>query len=184
MLAFGHRLTAAGGIDRGPPPGPFAANSSAQSSCQLFALRQIYADSRRHRHLRLTGAGLSQFGATVKVEGGDCELVVAVTAPLIPTTSLGKAPDLSLLQEDIAEALRRAFNRSRNRLPPDPSQPKPPKSTLPRPVKSPPFEPSGRLATRLAFEAEAAGVLPRDLLVLSPGHDPFNETKASRRDAE
>src|SRR5215472_7806757 len=28
MLAFGHRLTAADGIDRGPPPSPFASNSS------------------------------------------------------------------------------------------------------------------------------------------------------------
>ena len=28
MLAFGHRLAAAGGIDRGPPPSPFAVNSS------------------------------------------------------------------------------------------------------------------------------------------------------------
>jgi hypothetical protein len=135
--------------------------------------------------IHLSGAGMSQPGATMNVEGGDCDLIVAVTAPLIPTSSLGKAPDLSLLQDHIAETLRRAFNKSRNRLPPDPSQPKPPKAEpLPKRLKPPPYEPSGPLATMLAVEAEDAGVLPRDLLVLSPKHDPFAETKASRRDAE
>ncbi len=135
--------------------------------------------------LRLAGAGLSQWGDVVKVEGGDCRLIVAVTAPLIPTTSLGKAPDLSGLQGGIAEALRRAFSRSRNRLPPDPAQPKPPRvEPPPKPAKPPPFEPSGQLATLLAREADDVGVLPRDLLVLSPKHDPFAETQASRREAE
>jgi hypothetical protein len=135
--------------------------------------------------LRLSGAGLSQWEQIVKVEGGDCELVVAVTAPLIPTTSLGKAPDLSLLQDSIADALRRAFNRSRNRLPPDPAVPKPPKTEPPqKPTKPLPFTPSGPLAILLAREADDAGVLPRDLLVLSPNHDPFAETQASRREAE
>ena len=71
-------------------------------------------------------------GSEVNVEGGDCDLILAVTAPLIPTTSLGKAPDLSVVQDEIAEALRRAFNRSRNRLPPDPAQPKPPKDEKPQ----------------------------------------------------
>jgi hypothetical protein len=54
----------------------------------------------------------------------------------------------------------------------------------PKPVKPPPFEPSGPLAATLAIEAEEAGMLLRDLLVLSAKHDPFAETKASRRDAE
>ncbi len=135
--------------------------------------------------ISLAGAGLSRFGEVVQVAGGDCELIVAITAPLIPTTSLAKQPDLSIIQDDIAEALRRAFNRSRNRLPPDPAMPKPPKSEpLPKSAPPPPYEPSGTLAVSLADEAEAAGVQPRDLLVLSPRHDPFNETKASRRDAE
>jgi hypothetical protein len=135
--------------------------------------------------LRLAGAGLSKWDEIVKVAGGDCELVVAVTAPLIPTTSLGKAPDLSLLQDRVAEALRRAFNRSRNRLPPDPTQQKPSKTEPPRKLPKPlPFKPSGSLATLLAREADEAAVLPRDLLVLSPNHDPFAETQASRREAE
>jgi hypothetical protein len=133
----------------------------------------------------LSGVGMSQSRATVNVEGGDCDLIVAVTAPLIPTTSLGKAPDLSLLQDDIAEVLRRAFNRSRNRLPTEPAQPKPPKAEPPpKPAKPPPFEPSGPLATMLALKAEEAGVVPRDLLVLSSKYAPFAETQASRREAE
>jgi hypothetical protein len=135
--------------------------------------------------IRLSGAGMWQYGPAMDVEGGDCDLIVAITAPLIPTTSLGKAPDLSLMQGQIAEALRRAFTRSRNRLPPDPAQPKPPKhAPPPKPSKPPPYQPSGPLATRLVAEAAAADVLPRDLLVLSPKYDPFNETKTSRRDAE
>ena len=133
----------------------------------------------------LAGAGMAQDGPAINVDGGDCDLIVAVTAPLIPTTSLGKAADLSLLQPVIAETLRRVFNRSRNRLPADLKQPKPPKAEKPqRPPKPAPYRPSGRLARHLAEQADAAGVKPADLLVLSPKHDPFNETKASRRDAE
>ncbi len=135
--------------------------------------------------IRLAGAGLSEYGPKVNVGGGDCDLIVAIAAPLIPTTSLGKAPDLSLLQGEIAEALRRAFTRSRNRLPPDPAEPKAPKhEPPPKPPKPSPYRPSGPLATILAEEAQAAGLLPRNLLVLSPKYDPFNETMASRRDAE
>jgi hypothetical protein len=133
--------------------------------------------------IALSGAGLDY--VSFEAEGGDCDLILAVTAPLIPQTSLGKAADLSLLADPIAGALRRAFVRSRNRLPPDQKQPKPPKhAPPPKPVKPPPYEPSGILAVHLAAEAEAGGVKPTDLLVLSPKYDPFNETKASRRDAQ
>jgi Histidine kinase-, DNA gyrase B-, and HSP90-like ATPase len=135
--------------------------------------------------IRISGAGLDPYGAMMKVDGGDCDLIVAVTAPHIPMTSLGKAPDLSELQPDIVEALRRAFVKSRNRLPQDPREPKPPREQPPpKPPKPEPYEVSGPLATRLAEEAEQAGVSPLDLLVLSPAHDPFNESKASRRLAE
>jgi len=144
----------------------------------------VYA-SRTQRGIYISGAGLPQFGEPIKVEGGDCELIVAVTAPFIPTTSLGKAPDLSQLQPDIVDALRRAFTRSRNRLPPDPSLPKPPKEEpLPKPPKPEPYKPSGPLATFLAEEAARAELSPLDLLVLSPKHDPFNETRANRVAAE
>ena len=136
--------------------------------------------------ISLSGAGMRQYrGAMMKVAGGNCKLMVAVTSPFIPTTSLGKAPDLSELQPEIVEALRRAFVKSRNRLPQDPKEPKPPKEEPPpKPPKPEPYEVFGPLATLLAEEAERAGVLPRDLLVLSPPHDPFNESKASRRMAE
>ena len=135
--------------------------------------------------IRLSGAGLQQDGPAVEVEGGNCDLILAVSAPLIPTTSLGKAPDLSALQADIAEVLRRAFTRSRNRLPPDPKEPKPPKAAPPpKASKPPPYQPSGALAVLLAEEANQADMLPNELLVLSSRHDPFNETRASRRNAE
>jgi DNA topoisomerase VI subunit B len=94
------------------------------------AVGGAYAIRTHGSRILLGGAGMIQDGPAINVEGGDCQLMVAITAPLIPTTSLGKAADLSLLQEDIAEALRRAFNRSRNRLPPDPKQPKPPGTCL------------------------------------------------------
>jgi len=135
--------------------------------------------------IRISGAGLKYDGAMMEVDGGDCDLIVAVTSPFIPTTSLGKAPDLSLLQPDIVEALRRVFVKSRNRLPPDPAQPKPPKSeSPPKKPKPEPYQASGPLAKLLAKEAEEAGESPLDLLVLSPRYDPFNETETSRRDAE
>jgi hypothetical protein len=124
-------------------------------------------------------------GVSFPAEGGDCDLILSVQAPLIPTTSLGKAAHLSRTGDPIADALRRAFVRSRNRLPLDPKEPKPPKhAPPPKPARPPPYQPTGPLATHLATEAEAEGVKPVDLLVLSPGRDPFNETKANRRDAE
>jgi hypothetical protein len=131
----------------------------------------------------LSGAGLD--GTSFDAEGGTCTLILSVQAPLIPTTSLGKAPHLSVLSEEIAATVRRAFVRSRNRLPQDPKQPKPPKhEPPPKPERPPPYEPSGALAAYLANVAELARVKAADLLVLSPKYDPFNETRASRRDAE
>jgi hypothetical protein len=127
--------------------------------------------------IRLSGAGLRQWGESVRVEGGDCDLIIAATAPLIPTTSLGKQPDLSLLQSTIAEALRRAFSRSRNRLPADPATPKPPREEGLSKTPPPLFIPSGKLAVGLGREARLAGMQPSELLVLSTRHDPFSETK-------
>jgi hypothetical protein len=133
--------------------------------------------------IALSGAGLDN--VSFPAEGGDCDLILSVQAPLIPTTSLGKAAHLFRIGVPIEDALRRAFVRSRNRLPIDPVEPKPPKhEPPPKPKKPPPYEPTGPLALHLAVEAEAEGIKPADLLVLSPGRDPFNETKATRRDAE
>jgi DNA topoisomerase VI subunit B len=131
--------------------------------------------------IRVSGTGLDE--ALVKVEGGEAVLILAVTAPFIPTTSMGKAPDLSRLETHIVEALRKAFVKSRNLVPPDPAQPKLPKdSPLPKRPKPEPYQPTGPLAIRLDEEAEQAGLERRDLLVLS--NDPFDETRAIRRMAE
>jgi hypothetical protein len=143
------------------------------------------ASASRSYGSKITLAGAGMDGTSFDAEGGDCELILAVTAPLIPQISLGKAAHLAMLRKPIADALRRAFTRSRNRLPPDPAQPKAPRhEPPPKPQRPPPYAPTGALAMHLAEEAEAAGLAPRDLLVLSPKYDPFNETKASRRDAE
>jgi hypothetical protein len=131
----------------------------------------------------LAGAGLE--GVTFEAAGGDCDLILAVTSPFIPQTSLGKAADLHVIRKPITEALHRAFVRSRNRLPTEPQAPKPPKhQLLPKPARPPPYEPSGVLAKWLAAEAETEGVKPADLLVLSRERDPFSESKAIRRNAE
>ena len=143
------------------------------------------ASASRSYGSKITLAGAGMDGTSFDAEGGDCELILAVTAPLIPQTSLGKAAHLAMLHKPIADALRRAFVRSRNRLPPDPAQPKAPKhEPPPKPPRPPPYEPTGPLAIMLAEAAETAGLLPRDLLVLSLRHDLFNETKVSRREAE
>jgi DNA topoisomerase VI subunit B len=146
------------------------------------AVGNVSATRALGNRIELSGIGLE--GTSFDAEGGNCDLILAVTAPMIPQVSLGKAPVLHVIGDDIAEALRRAFVKSRNRLPADPKQPKPPKhEPPPKPPRPPPYQPTGPLAMRLAAEAEAAGIKPADLLVLSPNHDPFNETKAMRRAA-
>jgi hypothetical protein len=85
----------------------------------------------------LSGAGLGH--NEVKVKGGDCSIVLHVTSPLIPILSIGKRPNLSVFQPDISEAIRLAFNRSRDKLAPDPEQPKAP--PVPKPNKAEPKAP-------------------------------------------
>lgn len=159
-------------------------NASLRIFCNRTpAVGSASATRTQGNHIVLAGAGLD--GEMFAAEGGDCALILAITAPLIPQASLGKAAVLYAMREPITEALRRTFTRSRNRLPPDPAQPKPPRHVPPpKPPKPPPYRPSGPLAMRLAAEAEAVGANPADLLVLSSKHDPFNETLKSRRDAE
>jgi hypothetical protein len=57
------------------------------------------------------------------VKGGDRSIVLHVTSPLIPILSIGKRPNLSVFQPEISEVIRLAFNRSRDKLAPDPEQP-------------------------------------------------------------
>ena len=86
------------------------------------------------KSLRLSGAGLKSW-SEIELARGDCSIVLHVTSPLIPISSIGKRPDLSPFQAAIGAAIRQAFARSRNRLPPDPEDPKP--EPPPKPAKPP-----------------------------------------------
>ena len=77
------------------------------------------------KSLFLSGVGLNlTYGDAIELKQGDCDIQLHITSPLIPTSSIGKRPDLSCFAIEIAAAIRQAFNRSRNRLPPDPAEPK------------------------------------------------------------
>jgi DNA topoisomerase VI subunit B len=98
----------------------------------------ITTDLEAHRsydkkEIRLVGAGLSSF--LIELPRGDCLINLNITSPLIPISSIGKRPDLSVFKDEIGEAIRLAFNRSRNQLPPDPAEPKP--EPPPKPTKPP-----------------------------------------------
>jgi hypothetical protein len=140
--------------------------------------------SRGLKGIQLTGAGFEYWhNAVVEVPGGDCDLILAVTAPYISITSHGKAPDLHQFQAEIVEALRKAFNQSRHEVQADPKQPKQPKAEPPPKKPKPgPYRPSGPLATFHISEAAKRGMSPRDLLVL--GNDPFDEKRSIRRNAQ
>jgi hypothetical protein len=64
-----------------------------------------------------------------------------IVSPLIPMLSIGKRPNLRPFLAGIDTALRRAFKRSRDRLPPDmpePKEPPPPKPPRPAKIEKPP----------------------------------------------
>jgi hypothetical protein len=84
------------------------------------------------KRLALRGAGLSR---SIELPRGDCDIVLHITSPLIPISSIGKRAYLVVFGDAIAEAIRLAFTKSRNRLPPDPEDPKP--EPPPRPAKPP-----------------------------------------------
>jgi hypothetical protein len=87
------------------------------------------------KSVSLSGVGLDLTGSeAIELPKGDCEIHLHITSPLIPTVSIGKRPDLSCFSDEIAGAIRQAFTRSRNRLPPDPAEPKPEKV---KPLKPP-----------------------------------------------
>jgi hypothetical protein len=75
-----------------------------------------------------------RYDDAIELPKGDCDIHIHITSPLIPTSSIGKRPDLSCFSDEIAQAIRQAFTRSRNRLPPDPAEPKPEKI---KPIKPP-----------------------------------------------
>ncbi len=107
----------------------------------------------------------------IDVPRGSSDIRVHVTSPFIPILSAGKLPNLSVFSEEISEAIRLAFNRDRQRLPPDPSEPKPPpKEVTPRPV---PAGPTGTLGKRIAAEVAAGTGALDELTVLSVTNDPY-----------
>jgi hypothetical protein len=158
--------------------------------CRITVLANrtaIVADVTEHRSIKnktiqLSGAGF-RYWKTSNLPPGSAFIVVHVTAPLIPISSIGKRPDLSSFQTEIGEAIRLAFIRSRNRLPADPAELKP--EPLPKPEKSAkiikaavvaeaiPEIPAGKLRLRIEAEAETTGMSLDDLTVLSTQLDPY-----------
>ena len=84
------------------------------------------------KRLALRGA---EFSRSIELPRGDCDIVLHITSPLIPISSIGKRAYLVVFGDAITEAIRLAFTKSRNRLPPDPEDPKP--EPPPRPAKPP-----------------------------------------------
>jgi DNA topoisomerase VI subunit B len=102
--------------------------------------------------ITLSGAGMYK---EIDVKPGRCSIAVHITSPFIPISSLGKQPDLCCFQDEIAEAIRLAYNRSRERCPVEDGG-----ERLPKPEprqKPPPFEPSGLLVSSSKRRAK-----PRD----------------------
>ena len=80
------------------------------------------------KSISVSGIGLNlTYSDAIELPKGSCDIHLHITSPLIPTSSIGKRPNLDDFSTKIAAAVRQAFNRSRNRLPPDPAEPKPEK---------------------------------------------------------
>ena len=115
-----------------------------QASITIFANRtpiiervnvhRSWQGDRKHP-LVLSGPGLRE---TIDLPTGDCTIILNITSPLIPISSIGKRPNLKVFSALISEAIRLAFNRGRSLLPPDPEEPKEekPKPQKPRSHKS------------------------------------------------
>jgi hypothetical protein len=142
------------------------------------AQRSVYYDAKR---LALTGCGLDGVGLD-DWPLGDFTATLHIISPFIPLLSIGKRPDLRPFLPAIDTALRRAFIKSRKRLPLDmpvptePPSPKPPRPPKVEPPPKPPrevYQPQGVLGRLMAAEAEAAGVHVADLRVMSAKRDPY-----------
>ncbi len=117
-----------------------------------------------------------------------------IVSPLIPLLSTGKRPDLGRFEPAIDTAIRRALERSRDRLPPDMTEPKappPPKPPRPPKVEPPPkpprevHQPRGVLGQIIAAEAKAVGVQVNDLRVMSARRDPYTlDTATNHRNGK
>jgi hypothetical protein len=142
------------------------------------AHRSTYFDS---KYLHLSGCGLDHV-ALDNWPLGDFTAVLHIISPLVPLLSTGKRPNLKHFKSAIDLALRRAFIKSRKRLPPEPAEPTaPPPSRPPRPPKLEPppkpprevYRPQGKLAQIISERATAAGLHVNDLRVMSAKRDPY-----------
>jgi hypothetical protein len=113
---------------------------------------------------------------------GDLRVSLHIVSPLIPLLSIGKRPNLEPFMPAIAEALRRAFKRSRDQLPldmPEPKEKPPAKPPRPPKVEKPPkpprevYVPQGKLGQIIAAQADASGLTVKDLRVMSVKRDPY-----------
>ncbi len=132
--------------------------------------------------LRLSGCGMDHYAIGEDWPLGDFRAVLHVISPFIPLLSIGKRPNFQPFLSTIESALRRAFIKSRDRLPPDMPQPKvkpplkpprPPKIELPPKPPREIYQPQGVLGRRIAAQAEAAGLTVADLRVMSAKRDPY-----------
>ena len=98
------------------------ANRSPSVGGMFIAHRSTYSDAKR---LWLAGCGLDGYGLD-DFPPGDFTAVLHIISPLIPLLSIGKRPNLRPFLPAIDTALRRAFIKSRKRLPPDMAEPKEP----------------------------------------------------------
>jgi hypothetical protein len=137
------------------------------------------------KHLEFFGCGIDGID---DFPLGDFRVSLHIISPYIPLLSTGKRPHLEPFMPAIAEALRRAFKRSRDLLPLDMPEPKvkpPPKPPRQPKVERPPkpapaiFEPRTPLGKQITVQAEATGILQRNLLVLSKGNDPYDLDNAN-----
>ena len=151
------------------------ANRTPIAGGEVTAERDTYDPKR----LEFYGCGLD---AIDDLPLGDFRAVLHIISPYIPLLSVGKRPDLEPFMPAIADALRRAFKRSRDQLPldmPEPKEKPPPKPPRPPKVEKPPkpprevYVPQGVLGRRIAAEAEATGLHINDLRVMSAKRDPY-----------
>jgi hypothetical protein len=156
----------------------------------ISGLRNVWDE----KTLRLSGCGLERYAVGDDWPLGDFRASVHVISPLIPLLSIGKRPNFQPFLTAISSALRRAFVKSRDRLPLDMPQPKvrppakPPRPPKVEPPPKPPREvyvPQGTLGRLIAAQAEATGLRINDLRVMSAKRDPYTQdTRGNHRNGQ
>lgn len=156
----------------------------------ISGLRQLWDE----KTLRLSGCGLDHHAVGDDWPLGDFRANIHVISPLIPLLSIGKRPNFRSFLAAISTALRRAFVKSRDRLPLDLPQPKMkplPKPPRPPKVEPPPkspreaYVPQGTLGRLIAAQAEAVGLRVNDLRVMSAKRDPYTQdTRGNHRNGQ